>query len=379
MSRLTGLRASLLLLCSVGLLILTTRTGSSSHTTGEKQPSLTVPQFLSHELKGTIPAGFAHVFKPETAATAPLIISEFRLRGLNGTNDEFIEIYNNSDSNHTVSALAGSTGYAVACSSNLTLNDGAPSIKFVIPNGTVIPARGHFLGVNSNGYSLGAYPAGNGTTATADASFTFNIPDNAGIALFETSSLVNFTLANRIDAVGSDAELNPIYREGFGYPALDGFSVDGTLYRKLPGGCTGSILGNCTSVALITTTLGPSGSYPQDTDDNAADFVHADTNGSLVAPNIARLGAPGPENLSGPIAGISSPGLVVSRLDSLASEDSAPNRFRDTTPGNSSTSSFGTLSFRRRFTNNLGQLITRLRFRIVDITTFPSLGTNCNT
>src|SRR4030095_14877892 len=42
----------------------------------------------------------------ETATPAPgppLIISEFRLRGPAGANDEFVEIYNNSESNVTVS------------------------------------------------------------------------------------------------------------------------------------------------------------------------------------------------------------------------------------------------------------------------------------
>jgi hypothetical protein len=37
---------------------------------------------------------------------SPLIISEFRLRGPNGANDEFIEIYNNADMAHTVTLEA---------------------------------------------------------------------------------------------------------------------------------------------------------------------------------------------------------------------------------------------------------------------------------
>src|SRR4029079_542583 len=72
------------------------------------------------------------------------------------------------------------------------------------------------------------------------------------------------------------------------------------------------------------------------------------------------------------------PGLVVTRLDSTVAEDAAPNRARNTTPGNLQNSTFGTLTFRRRITNNVGQPITRLRFRIVDITTLPSIGSGCN-
>ncbi|MDF2692721.1 MAG: Lamin Tail Domain, partial [Labilithrix sp.] len=85
-----------------------------------------------------------------TAHAQPLVISEFRYRGPNGANDEFIEIYNNSNQPHTVSSTSG-TGYGIAASDGVT--------RFSIPNGTVIPARGHYLGVNSVGYSLASYSA----------------------------------------------------------------------------------------------------------------------------------------------------------------------------------------------------------------------------
>ena len=84
----------------------------------------------------------------------------------------------------------GGAGYAIAAS------DG--TARCVVPNGTVIPNRGHYLCVNSVGYSLASYPAGNGTTATGDATYTTDIPDNAGIAIFNTSVAANFTLANRL-------------------------------------------------------------------------------------------------------------------------------------------------------------------------------------
>ena len=45
-------------------------------------------------------------------AAGQLVISEFRVRGPNGANDEFIEIANNSGADHTVAG--GGTGYAVA-------------------------------------------------------------------------------------------------------------------------------------------------------------------------------------------------------------------------------------------------------------------------
>ncbi len=91
---------------------------------------------------------------PNIVAARPLIVSEFRLNGTNGANDEFIEIYNASNSAHTVNSSDGSaSGYAVAAS------DGV--VRVIIPQGTVIPARGHFLGCNSVGYSVTNYPSGN--------------------------------------------------------------------------------------------------------------------------------------------------------------------------------------------------------------------------
>src|SRR2546423_2089177 len=63
----------------------------------------------------------------------PLIISEFRLRGPGGANDEFVEIYNNGNSDVTVNAFDGSAGFALAAS------DGAA--RFTIPNRAIHPAR----------------------------------------------------------------------------------------------------------------------------------------------------------------------------------------------------------------------------------------------
>ncbi|MET0647057.1 MAG: hypothetical protein ABW208_10580, partial [Pyrinomonadaceae bacterium] len=148
---------------------------------------------------------------PNSPATAgQLIISEFRLVGPNGPSDEFVELYNNSGATHTVAASDSSAGYAVVAS------DG--TLRCTIPNGTVIPNRGHFLCANSVGYSLSGY-------ATADAAYTTDIPDDAGIALFNTANAANFTLANRLDAVGPTNEANALYREGTGYPTLTPFLI----------------------------------------------------------------------------------------------------------------------------------------------------------
>src|SRR5262245_63264808 len=281
-------------------------------------------------------------------ADAQLIIGEFRVRGPNGANDEFIEIYNNSGADHTVAG--GGAGYAIAASNGVA--------RCVIANGTVIPNRGHWLCVNSVGYSLGSYPAGNGTTATGDGTYTTDIPDNAGIAIFNTDVPANFTLANRLDAVGSTAEANVLYKEGTGYPALTPFSIDYSFYRDTCGK-GGSI-----------TTLGPcSIDSPKDTNNNAADFVFVDTNGTSAGAG-QRLGAPGPENMSSPIQrNASFSGLD---LDPCVASASPPNRVRDFTSDPPNNSTFGTLDFRLTVVNNTGGNVTRLRFRVVDLTTFPA-------
>ncbi len=283
-----------------------------------------------------------------STVSAQVIISEFRVRGPNGANDEFIELYNNSGADHTVAG--GGSGYAVVAS------DG--TMRCVIPNGTVIPNRGHYLCVNSVGYSLASYPAGNGTTATGDATYTTDIPDNAGIAVFNTSVAANFTLANRLDAVGSTSEANTLYKEGTGYPALTPFSIDYAFYRD-DCGKSGSIttMGQCTI------------STPKDTNNNAADFIFVDTNGTSAGAG-QRLGAPGPQNLSSPIHGGLS--VAMASLDSCTAQTVAPNYVRDFTSDPANNSTFGTSDVRLTFTNNTGSNITRLRFRVVDLTTFPA-------
>ena len=290
----------------------------------------------------------AWLIRPSKPAAGSLVISEFRVRGPNGANDEFIEIYNDSGADHTVAG--GGTGYAVAASNGVA--------RCVIPNGTVIPNRGHYLCVNSVGYSLASYPAGNGTTATGDATYTTDIPDNAGIAIFNTSVAANFTLANRFDAVGSTSEANTLYKEGTGYPALTPFSIDYSFYRDLCGK-QGSI-----------TTFGPcSIQTAKDTDNNAVDFIFVDTNGTSAGAG-QRLGAPQPENLSSPIQ--RNAVIPATLLDTCAGSSSPPNRVRDFTSDPANNSTFGTLDLRLTFTNSTGANITRLRFHVVDISTFPA-------
>lgn len=314
--------------------------------------------------EGCVPADSsseATVFSYDVVAfpATPLVISEFRLRGpgadgvvpsADDDDDEFVEIHNNSDSDVTVNAYDGSGGFALAAS------DGV--VRFVIPAGTTIPARGHFLGVNSAGYSLGAYPAGL-TGAKGDVSFTTQIADNAGIALFRTANPFNFGPDTRLDAVGSTSELNTGYKEGEGYPAVEPLNINHTFFRDMcgkGGSTTGG--GAC-----------PTGGALADTGDNARDFLFADPSGTNAGAG-GRLGAPGPQNSKSPVQrNAQFPfGLAFPCVGSSVS----PNREYNPTPGPASTSTLGTLTVRRRVTNNTGRMVKRLRFRVIDISTHPS-------
>ena len=276
---------------------------------------------------------------------AQLIISEFRLRGPSGANDEYIVIENNSGADHTVAG--GGAGYGGAASDGVT--------RFTIPNG------GSYLGVNSVAYSLASYPAGNGTTATGDATWTTDIPDNAGIALFNNNSGgASYTLANRLDAVGSTAEADALYKEGTGYPALVPFSIDSAFTRD-----------RCGKGGSITTMgLCPSAGAVLDTGNNAVDFIFVDTNGTSAGAG-QRLGAPSPRNLSSPTVRVGA-SFGTALLDTCVVAGALPNKVRDFTGDPPNNSTFGTLDLRRTFTNNSGGNITRLRFRVIDLTTFPA-------
>src|SRR5215207_1575464 len=132
---------------------------------------------------------------------SPLLIAEFRTRGPNGKFDEFVKIYNNTDSPYTVQTTDGSAGFAL-CALSGSVNTLSITQRFTIPNGTVIPARGYYLGAlantglpQQNGYSLSSY-------STPDVEYGTDIDDDRGVALFDSASSGNWTLVHRIDAVG---------------------------------------------------------------------------------------------------------------------------------------------------------------------------------
>jgi hypothetical protein len=288
-------------------------------------------------------------------AAGTFLISELRTSGPAGPDDDFIEVYNNTDSPLTVAASDASGGYGVYkkgvdC-------DATPVLVGTIPNGTVIPARGHYLLVGSS-YSLAGYAVGNQT-------LTQNLEADTNVAVFSTADVTAISSVNRLDAVGfgtnTGGAICDLLREGTNLAPVGGSTTEHSYQRDQCG--KGGALGNF--------GICPS-STPVDSNNNAADFQFGDTQGTFIAGVTQKLGAPGPENLASPLLRNST--IPITVVDPGAAASAPPNRVRDLTsnPGNNST--FGTLSIRRAFTNNTGAPVTRLRFRIIDMTTFPVSG-----
>lgn len=264
-----------------------------------------------------------------------VLISEFRFRGEGAATavNEFVEILNNTNHGITVNVTDGSAGWLVRASEPSDPLD-PNSISFTIPNGTTIPARGHYLAGNGSGYNLFSY-------GFADTFYNGDISDFGGVALFSTADPTLLNLAHRLDAVGFSAEPNTLYREGAGLTSPGANAGNYSFVRRLTSGAA------------------------QDTNNNAADFQFVSTNGGLFGGLQSTLGAPGPENTSSPIQRNAQ--MKASLIDPVAGMANAPNRVRSLTAVPNG--DLGTLAIRRRFTNNTGQSVTRLRFRIVDITT----------
>ena len=281
-----------------------------------------------------------------------LIISEFRTRGPAGANDDFVELYNNTNSAIVVPA----GGYGVF-KMGATCTD-TPVLVGTIPATTSIPARGHYLFAGS-AYSLANY--GGTGAAAGNALLTSDIEDDRNIALFSTADITAISSINLLDAVGSGTNIGGVcdlMREGSTLPPVGAMNIEYSYFRTEcdfinPGGCV-------------------AGGNPKDSNDNVKDFMFADTQGTFISGVQQHLGAPGPENLASPVRRDNA-GVLVPLLDTSVSSASPPNRDRTFTP-NPPTAPNGVLSIRRRVQNTTGSTITRLRFRIIEMTTFPSPG-----
>jgi hypothetical protein len=283
-----------------------------------------------------------------SGAHGAILISEFRLSGAvpfsplplaptpslpndpTGERDEFIELYNNTNAEATIGGytLTTSNGFAVT-----------------IPSNTTVPAHGHYLIANADGYSLTSYAAPDLTYGG------FDVPTDAGLALLNTTNQI-------VDAVGFTGTPAPYF--------------EGTVLAPA------AAAGECSFVRSQVAT-----GFAQDTGNNAADFLLVSNDPATTGGN---LGAPAPEDTTSPVVKTADTEIQSRLIAPGVSATAAPNRTRDASsyadlltpsaPNGGAPASnpygLGTLSIQRRFVNSTGQTITRLRFRVVDITTAPS-------
>jgi hypothetical protein len=291
---------------------------------------------------------------PPAAQPGQVLISEFRQSGPGTTpvaaasaNDEFVELYNNTDAPISIG------GYGIAVYNTVFGGD----VVLGLPAALVIPRRGHLLLVTTaaNGYSLSAYAGADLTNSNADL-----FQSNQGFGLIDASRSVLIDSVGFVGAAG-----NRPYIEGTGIPV----TTNGTRPNV-----------QHSYVRKYDTT----GGYPIDTNNNASDFQLVSVTGASfpATPTAVQslLGAPGPENSTSPIerSALDQPSLV----DPTMPRNGGENRVRffcgdpnaPPCPADANTSTNGYLSIRRKFTNNSGASLTRLRFRIVDITTLGSPG-----
>ena len=184
-----------------------------------------------------------------------------------------------------------------------------------------------------------------------------DIENDRNVAIFSTGSVGSISSANRLDAVGFGSNVGAtcdLFREGNTLTPTNGTPLEHSYFRDECGKKGNpSTFGNC-----------PTGGMTKDSNVNADDFIFVDTN--ATATNMGRrLGAPGPQNLGSPRFTID---VVALLLDSTKGAAGNPNRVRDTTAIGPNAAA-GTLSIRRRFQNNTGAPVTRVRIRVVDIST----------
>lgn len=275
---------------------------------------------------------------PPVATSGQVLISEFRFRGPLSASDEYVELYNNTN---IALDISGFTLHALTAA-------GAQNLRFTAPgaigsNTTVIPSHGHYL-ITGASYSLAA-------VAASDGSLSTGIVDGSGLGLFAGATPA---AATRIDSAGHD-DRDALFFEGTpispGGAGTGGITVGGeyTFLRRMVSG------------------------FPQDSGNNDADFIFVSTTGGTFSTRVSMLGAPGPENLASPILRAPDTQIKSMLLDPAQASSSVPNRARTqraSCPSCDNTkSNAGTLEIRRTFVNNTGASVTRLRFRIVDITT----------
>ena len=199
---------------------------------------------------------------PQMQAATNIVISEFRTRGPNGGNDEFIELYNPTSSPIDIS------GWKI----NGSNSAGTAGTRATIPSSIILEPGQYYLVANngSSGYS---------GSVNANLTYSSGITDDGGIALLTSTDQI-------VDEVGMDP--GSLYQEGAILSPLTGSTNQS--YERLLGAASDSC---------------------QDTNDNAADFAN-------ISPSA-------PQNLLSPLSlcGVILPTLTPTNTSTVTSTSTA--------------------------------------------------------
>ena len=295
-------------------------------------------------------AGNVRPADAQTATAGQLLISEFRLSRFQRRERRIHRDLQQQRRQPHRDGRSG-TGYGVAAS------DG--STRCSIPNGTVIPAGGHYLCVNCVGYSLATIQRVTARRQPATRPTRPTFPTTrASRSSTTTRAAAAFARQparrGRLD-VGSEHALQGRHRLSGAHTVRR--SITRFIATPAARAARSHLLGPCT----ITT--------PKDTNNNAADFYLRRHERHVRGRPVSAWARPDRRTSRRRAAQQQLPATL---LDPCVASSAPPNRVRDFTCDPANNSTFGTLDIRRTFTNNTGGSVTRLRFRVIDLDTFPA-------
>lgn len=299
---------------------------------------------------------------------APVLISEVRSGGPRGGRDAFVELFNQTSKPLSLAGWSLRFG---------ALKGGISNFQMV--SGARIEARGHLLLVASD-YSLKSVAAG-------DATFAASL--RGGVALCDAKG-------KTIDAVGP-SDSAPGLREGAGLPTF-AFAPRATKIALKTAGEKAAVAGAAdvpVAIPQFSCVRRALDGRPQDSGDNARDFVLVSVAGQLNGQKV-QIGTPGPENA----ASQRLRALIASRATDLANgaatetatetvpalalaqtvalqTDPARNSMRRARRNVGPLRTFGTMTLRYRFTNDSPDIIKTMSFRVNSISN--DVGTTLET
>lgn len=287
-------------------------------------------------------------------APGEIIISEFRQSGPAGDQDEYVELFNTTNETLNVRrlAIAFARNSAETPFDRLTLFPATP--------GTIAP-RSYYLIANrnpdsqTNRYSLDGHALPDYESNTIFRADTFAETSGLALVLFD-ETLDN--VAAEIDSVGYNNQPQPsgsVFRFG------EGTLLDRpTLPTPRP------------QYAFLRRNIR---GFPQDTNNNAADFILVSNTESISQPDgtpqniVGILGAPDPQSQNSPRIREPFGSASIALFDPSVGTFQQPNNVVNLSDF-PLTGSRGSLILRRRVTNSSGRAVTQLRVHILELTTY---------